>query len=153
MPGATNRVVATLTDYNQDRASDAALLTILNRRFDEVKLWPQGPGDAAYFVSLGVAGSAILDPTVQAFDEELLRPSSSYVGLRLHGGIRAMQLGVPSLVLSVDNRAREIAASVGLTCPSRHSATEIDRLLNSTSVAILDIPVGSIDDWLAQWMI
>lgn len=151
MPGGTHRVVATLTDYTQDRASDGALLTALNHRFDEVMLWPQGPGDASYFKSLGVADSSILAPTVEAFDQELLQPGTSYVGLRLHGGSRAVQLKVPSLVVSVDNRAREISKSVGLVCPSRHDMNEIRELLDSRHVQLLDMPHGNIADWSKQW--
>ncbi len=151
MPGGAHRVVVTLTDYTQDRASDGALLNILRERFDEVWLWPQGPGDAAYFGSLGVADSDVLEPSVEAFDHELLQPGTSYVGLRLHGGIRATQLKVPSLVLSVDNRAREISRSVGLVCPSRHDLTGIRTLLGSSERHPLDMPHENIADWSKQW--
>lgn len=151
MPGGSTRVVATFTDYTQDRASDAALITLLRGRFDEVRLWPQGPGDSSYFKSLGVPSSAILGRTVEAFDNALAVPDTAYVGLRLHGGIRAAQLNIPSLILSVDNRAREIGRSIGLVCPSRHSLSVIRPLLESTDVSTLRLPHQNISAWLAQW--
>jgi polysaccharide pyruvyl transferase WcaK-like protein len=152
LPGQESRVVVTLTDYNQERAADEQLVRILGDRFDEVAYWPQGPGDAKYLASLdGVAPEQILEPTLMAFDNALLAGETAYVGLRLHGGIRAIQLGVPSLVLSVDNRAREISRSVGLVAPSRFALTDIKRDIRSGREQALAIPAARIEEWVAEW--
>ena len=152
LPSNERRAVVTLTDYNQERAADEHLVRTLNGRFEEVRYWPQGPGDAAYLMSLaGVTAEQILLPTLEAFDAALLADDTAYVGLRLHGGIRAIQLGVPSLILSVDNRAREISRSVDLVAPSRFAINDIDRALESGETRELAIPTETIDAWRREW--
>lgn len=153
LPGEETRAVVTLTDYNQERAADQQLVNMLNDRFDEVLYWPQGPGDATYLSSLaGIQPTQILAPTLEAFDESLLGGDTAYVGLRLHGGIRAIQLGVPALVLSVDNRAREISRSVGLAAPSRFALNDIGRELRSGRDNELAIPAERIEEWIGEWV-
>lgn len=152
LPSGQSRVVVTLTDYNQERAADEWLVAALQREFDELVFWPQGPGDASYISSLaGTGGARVLDPTVDAFDTALGQPSTAYVGLRLHGGIRAIQMNVPSLILSVDNRAREIRKSVGLAAPSRFALNEIDNAMTSGADVALDLPTGEIEKWTQRW--
>ena len=68
-----------------------------------------------------------------------------------HGGIRAMQRGVPTLVLSIDNRAREIARSVGLRAPSRNAARRYREDLRSGEVVRIDVPRDAVDSWRARW--
>ncbi len=153
MPGGNARVVVTLTDYNQERSADQHLVSTINAMFDDVLFWPQGPGDRAYILSLsGTTESQILPPTLEGFDNALKQSSTAYVGLRLHGGIRAMQFGVPSLILSVDNRAREIAKSVGLVAPSRHAIGQVADLLRSESTHRLRLPSAAIEGWRSRWI-
>ncbi|MCC2034060.1 polysaccharide pyruvyl transferase family protein [Microbacterium allomyrinae] len=152
LPSNERRAVVTLTDYNQERAADEQLVRALNSRFDEVLYWPQGPGDAVYLTSLaGVGPEQILAPTLEAFDAALLAGDTAYVGLRLHGGVRAIQLGVPSLILSVDNRAREISKSVDLAAPSRFAVNEIEHAMRSGEERKLAIPTETIDGWRRGW--
>ena len=151
-PRGGGRVVTTLTDYNQDRRADERLVELLNGRFAEVLYWPQGPGDRAYIESLrGSASGVILEPTVSAFNAELRRPGTEYLGLRLHAGIRAIQMGVPTLILGIDNRATEISRSVGLGVISRHALNQIGSALDAPRVINLALPRPEIDAWLASW--
>lgn len=152
LPGAEKRAVVTLTDYNQERAADQELVRILNDRFEQVLYWPQGPGDAAYLSTLeGIGATQLLSADLESFDQALLTPDTAYVGLRLHGGIRAIQHGVPSLVLSVDNRAREIGRSVGLVAPSRFALNEIKYSVSAGTESRLAIPTDEIEEWMAGW--
>ncbi|GAA4166170.1 hypothetical protein GCM10022286_30400 [Gryllotalpicola daejeonensis] len=152
LPGGQRRVIATFTDYNQDPLADRRLIDLLETRFEEVLYWPQGPGDERYLRSIAGDEVRLIPPELAAFDAELREPSTAYVGLRLHGGIRAMQQGVPTLILSIDNRAREIARSVGLVAPSRHALDRIAALLDSPQPKTLHLPRVEIDAWRAQWV-
>lgn len=152
LPSGERRVIATFTDYNQDPRADRRLIELLEARFDEVLYWPQGPGDERYLRSLVAGEPRLIPATLAAFDAELRVPSTAYVGLRLHGGIRAMQFGVPTLILSIDNRAREIARSVGLVAPSRHALGRVAALLELPHPVALDLPRAEIAAWRAQWV-
>jgi hypothetical protein len=153
LPSAQSRVVVTLTDYNQERAADEWFVALVNRRFDEVVYWPQGPGDAAYIASLGgTEGREVLRPDLESFDRALREPDTAYAGLRLHGGIRAIQFGVPSLILSIDNRAREIRESIGLAAPSRHALNDVEAAISSGERVSLRLPREDIDDWRQTWL-
>ncbi|WP_161784553.1 polysaccharide pyruvyl transferase family protein [Clavibacter michiganensis] len=150
MPTDQVRVIVTLTDYNQDPLADKRLVDLLSQRF-EVLFWPQGPGDRRYIEQLVGAEAAFVEPSLAAFDAALDEPGTAYVGLRLHGGIRAMQRGVPSLILSIDNRAREISRSVGLHAPSRNSFRDVRESLESGQVVDIDLPTAAIAEWTADW--
>jgi polysaccharide pyruvyl transferase WcaK-like protein len=151
LPANEQRVIVTLTDYNQDPLADRRLIDLLKSKF-EVLFWPQGPGDKRYIESLEPQARFIA-PTLSAFDEALQTPGTAYVGLRLHGGIRALQFGVPSLILSIDNRAREISKSVGLFAPSRNDFRTIALALSGLPSVELRLPKESIRKWKNEWSI
>ena len=152
LPSPGGAVVVTLTDYNQDPLADERLIALLEAQYDQISFWPQGPGDAAYLRSLR-PGADILEPTLAAFDEALLEHDRTrYVGLRLHAGVRAMQLGRPSLPLSIDNRAREISRSVGLVAPSRHDLKAVEAAILHQSDKQLSLPTAAIKKWRELWL-
>lgn len=150
LPSTEKRVIATFTDYNQDPLADRRLIDLLESRY-EVLYWPQGPGDRRYIESISPTTPTFIDPSLAAFDHELQQPDTAYVGLRLHGGIRAMQFGVPSLILSIDNRAREISRSVGLRAPSRHAFRDIELALAGQAPVPVQLPAETIDSWTKNW--
>lgn len=152
LPSAGKSVVVTLTDYNQDPLADERLIRLLESMFSSISFWPQGPGDEAYLRSLR-PNALVLEPTLEAFDAAMLADASvSYIGLRLHAGVRAMQLGRASLPLSIDNRAREISLSIGLVAPSRHDLRMLEELLLEGGAQVLSIPDASIEAWRGRWV-
>jgi hypothetical protein len=151
LPSGQRRAVVTFTDYSQDPLADGRLVRELAERFDEVLFWPQGPGDPSYIDQVRAGVGTLLGPGLDELDSVLAEPDTAYVGLRLHGGIRAMQRGVPSLVLSIDNRAREIARSVGLRAPSRHAARAYRQDLESGETVGIAVPRDSVQRWRASW--
>ncbi|TFC05567.1 polysaccharide pyruvyl transferase family protein [Cryobacterium adonitolivorans] len=150
LPSTQNRIIATFTDYNQDPLADRRLIDLLESRHD-VLYWPQGPGDRRYIESISPGTPNFIDASLAAFDHELQQPDTAYVGLRLHGGIRALQFGVPSLILSIDNRAREISRSVGLRAPSRHAFRDIEHALDGQSPVAIELPADAIESWTNTW--
>jgi hypothetical protein len=150
LPSTEGRVIATFTDYNQDPLADRRLIDLLEARY-EVLYWPQGPGDRSYIESISEKKPTFIDASLSAFDTELQKPDTAYIGLRLHGGIRALQFGVPSLILSIDNRAREISRSVGLNAPSRHAFRDIENALNTPNPVAIKLPTDAIRSWTKSW--
>lgn len=116
-------VVLTLTDYSRHPETDQFLLDNLALRFKRVHFWPQGFGDEEYLKSLSVPSNLrILPRSLLSLNESLLR--ASYVGTRLHAGVRAAQLQVPSLVIGIDNRAVEIGRDTNFPVLDRSKVFE-----------------------------
>jgi polysaccharide pyruvyl transferase WcaK-like protein len=105
-------VVVTLTDYHRNIERDIALIKNALEKFNQVFFWPQGTLDCQYLQTFSSAIDfnriQILDPNLQALDN-ILKSGASYVGTRLHAGIRALQFRRPSFIIPIDNRAVEIA--------------------------------------------
>jgi polysaccharide pyruvyl transferase WcaK-like protein len=145
-------VVATITGHSPDLKQDQEMLNILALNYERVLIWPQGGEDLRYLSNLRIpTNGVILNRGLESFNQALA--GRVYVGTRLHAGIRASQLGCPSLVISIDNRAREIgkdtnypilermllqeslqAAIFGLRSPTRLSLQR-DVILDFKSVA------------------
>ncbi len=146
-PGS--RVVLTLTDYNKSPDDDRALYNLLTDSYDEVVLWPQGSGDAAYAARLGLS-MEVLDEGTASLDAALRVPSTDYVGTRLHAGIRSLQLGCRTVILAVDNRATEMARDVNLPVVGRGDRDGLTRALQRTEQMALRLPHAAISAWRAQ---
>jgi len=121
--GLEREVVTSVTDYRKDHARDNNLLDQLSSQFDKVLLWPQSHGDVEYANELDLPANVVrLNPDLAEF--ERMVEGRIYVGTRLHAGIRASQLGRPSLVVVVDNRAREICGDTNFPSVERNEICE-----------------------------
>lgn len=118
-------VVFTLTDYSRKVSEDRWLVQHLLASYQHVVFFPQGTGDVTYLQSLieheDFGTVEILERSMGAYNQLLEDQNVDYVGTRLHGGIRALQKGRRSIIISVDNRAEVIAKDTGLPVVPRAS--------------------------------
>lgn len=144
--------VVTLNAFDRD-PSDAAFAEIVSRRYDTVYMWPQSIEDMAYATYLFGNRAVMLAPTLAAFDALLEGDEGvDYVGYRLHGGIRALQRRRRTLVVSVDNRAVEIARDTGLPTIARPEiARDLADRLGAAWPTPITIPLAAIDAWRSQF--
>lgn len=121
--------IFSLTDYDKAPKEDSELIKQLSSLYDgNIILWPQGAGDLSYAQSLGYTGKYI-EPNLDSYIEFLENtPSVDYVGTRLHAGVLALEFGVNTLVVAIDNRATEISRDINLPIINRN---EISNLTNS----------------------
>jgi polysaccharide pyruvyl transferase WcaK-like protein len=145
------RVITTLTDYRRDPANDAHMLKTLTQSYSQTLLWMQGRDDLAYFKSLGVEGIGILPPTLAAFDLALQEAETDYAGTRLHAGIRALQKGNRALIVSVDNRAREMGKDFGLPVLERSDIAALEARLHAAEPLRIKLPEAEISAWRGQF--
>jgi glycosyltransferase involved in cell wall biosynthesis len=156
--GIAQDVVTTLTDYKADPEADRYLLDHLASRYRRVYVWIQGTGDFAYLkrlcASAPIPSLRVVPATLEAYDKLLASGLElDYIGTRLHAGVRALQHGRRSLILAVDNRAREISADTGLPCIQRESVRQqLAARLTDASARGIRLPSGAIRDWLAQFL-
>lgn len=113
--GQAREVVATITDYRRDPERDNEMLAILSRNYDHIHLWLQGKQDGEYLQTLNVPENLTTIAATLADYEAMLQPGKvDYVGTRLHAGIHALNYGVRSIILAVDNRATEMGQDIHL---------------------------------------
>lgn len=145
------RVITTLTDYRKDPERDTQMLEVLKRNYGQVDLWMQGSRDLDYLKSLGVKDIKPIAPSLAAFDAELAREGTDFVGTRLHAGIRALQHGRRALILSVDNRAREMGRDFGLPVLERSDIAMLEERVSVATPLKLALPHAQIEAWRAQF--
>lgn len=143
-------VIATITDYNKDKARDTRLFSELRRRYERVYLWPQGAGDAAYVRSIA-DDIHLLDPSLDEFNAALDSNQFDYIGTRLHAGIRALQRGISSYIVAVDNRATEMARGTGLPVISGRLDPSDWALVDDRRPIKIILPDEAIDEWTLKF--
>src|SRR6218665_882732 len=112
-------VVATLTGYKPDPVADRAFFDLLCKSYKHVYFWTQQTEDFEYAQKLAEGRIQFLSPSLKAYTRFLSENHTDYIGSRLHGGMRAIQLGKRALILAVDNRATEISRDTGLAVVER----------------------------------
>lgn len=147
-----SRVVTTFTDYNPDKLRDRATLKMLLSNYEGVYVWPQSEGDPEYLRSLGLPDEVtVLPPNLEAYDRLLLAGSIDYVGTRLHGGIRALQHGVRTFILAIDNRAKELHRSVNLPIIMPDEFHRLEEVVHSPHDVTIQLPEAAISKFLGQF--
>ena len=144
-------VLLTITSYKKDKTRDKKVYSLLEEHYDIVYLWPQGAKDYEYAKAVVGEKCRILPPSLGSFDKTLARDSLDYIGTRLHGGIRALNHKKRSLILAVDNRAKEIAASTNLPVVDRANIEEIKEWIYSRKETKLNLPIEEIEKWKEQF--
>lgn len=144
--------VFSLTDYAKAPLKDKCLIQTLERLYGKKTLfWPQGSGDLNYVKELGYKGECLpedLDQLISAFSA-LDKPD--YVGTRLHAGILAMEFGIRSLIIGVDNRAIEIARDINLNLILRDEIQELEGRLIGDMRTELMLSNSDIKLWQEQF--
>lgn len=144
--------VVTLNAFDRNE-SDVTFAETVSGLYETVYVWPQSIEDVAYASYLFGDRAVMLAPTLADFDDLLESDQKiDYVGYRLHGGIRALQRRRRTLVVSVDNRAVEIARDTGLPTIARPEIKRdlADRLRSEWPTEIT-IPLAAIEAWRGQF--
>lgn len=150
----SSQVITTLTDYMRDPQKDKAMLELLIKEYKKVYFWVQNDQDYVYVSSLvDVDKLQIVPPVLGAYDKVLGQGNIDYVGTRLHGGVRALNYRCRSIILSIDNRATEIARDTNLMVVPRGNIHQLQELINGEWATEIHIPVESIEKWKKQFIV
>lgn len=147
----SDAVVFTITDYYPNKKRDSALIKTLKELYDKIYFFPQGTSDIKYLTELGVIQDiSILTPRLRTLDD-ILATGVDYVGTRLHAGIRALQHRCRSLIIGIDNRAKEMSRDFSLpVLPEEDIELLRDRLIGESRLQ-LNIPWKNIVLWKSQF--
>ena len=148
----SNRVVFTLTAYTIARAVDEKIINTLVDNYDEVYFWPQGLRDYQYLKSFkNTEKIQVLTASKDAYDEFLTKNDTDYVGTRLHGGIYAMRHGRRSIIVAIDERAREINKVNHLNCIDMNDIKALPEFINSEFETCVKMDFDAINRWKSQF--
>ena len=148
----STRVVFTLTDYAKNIEKDQELINILRKNYKTVYFWPQGSDDYEYILSLDYKNIHIISPQLDYYRSLLQSGSIDFVGTRWHAGVFAMQNNVRSIILIVDNRARDIQENYNINAIERDElSVKLDGMINSTFTTDIKINQDKINEWKSQF--
>lgn len=144
-------VICTFTDYNKDFDKDKELARILFNNYEKVYCWIQGTEDYEYINSISDK-FILVDPHLEDYDNVLNGDFElDYVGTRLHAGIRAMQKSRRSIILSIDNRAREMGRDYNLNIIERDDIENLEKYINSDFKTDIKLNLENINKWKSQF--
>ncbi len=144
-------VITTLNTYMKDRDADAALLALLQSKYERVFAWVQTYADQDYLKRL-FPGVELIAPNLASYDAMLASDIAlDYVGNRLHAGIRALQKGRRAVIIEIDNRAREMGRDFKLPTVPRDDFGRLERMIHGPLETEIALPRADIERWLAQW--
>ncbi|PWA04037.1 polysaccharide pyruvyl transferase family protein [Flavobacterium psychrotolerans] len=155
-----NNVLLMLTDYHPNAEIDNKLINILLEKFsDKIFFFPQGKGDIDYIKSLKSYNEnrnrfVLLNHDINDLNE-LIKSNSDfvYIGTRLHGGVRCLQNGISGLILSNDNRSKELGNDINLAVINRDDFSKIvDWIEFKSDFGRISLPQKNIENWKLQFV-
>lgn len=148
-----DRVITTITDYDTDETNDKLMLDILLDKYREVFVWLQGTADEKYLRKYHqIEKLNIIGNDLNSFNNILSQSKIDYVGTRLHAGIHAMNYGIRSIIIAIDNRAIEMGKDFNLPIILRNEIGEklADKIDNDFET-IIRLPSENIKKWKSQF--
>lgn len=152
-------VITSVHAYNKSIKRDMFLLKTLTEEYKKVYVWLQSDGDEAYAKHLleqleyKKDDVIFIDGNLETYRNYLRNLSrTDYVGLRLHGGIEALNRGHRTIIIAVDNRATEIARDTNLPTIDRSVIQEkLSEKINSTFETKITMPWEAIEKFNKQF--
>lgn len=157
-----DNALVTITDYSRRPPLDAEMLSIVLSKYRKVYFWPQGVDDLSYLQMLIDYDRLINSNRIEIIGSGLHSlnkfisinsQSIDYIGTRLHCGIHCLNSGIRSLIVSVDNRARDIHRDTNLPIIFREDIPgHLEELIVRSRQTQIHLPWDSIDRWKAQFI-
>ena len=149
----TSDVVTTITNYNRDYLQDKYMLDVLKRKYQTVYIWIQSYYDIAYLQEIcNVDEYKLIPPSMEKYTE-ILQTGIDYVGTRLHAGIHALNNKCRTIIVSVDNRAKEISRDTKLFVIEREDLQEkLEKAIVDDLKCEIVIPTEEIKQWKEQFV-
>lgn len=152
-------VLLMLTDYHPNPFFDNKLIEILLQKFeDKIYFFPQGFRDIEYLKTLksfieNKNRFILLRHNISDLNQLIKFDSNFvYIGTRLHGGIKCLQNGISSLILSNDNRSKELGNDINLAVVDRNDFLSIiDWIDYKSNFGNISLPMENIKKWKLQF--
>ena len=95
----------------------------------------------------------IRDSSYASFKEYIKNEEFVYIGTRLHAGIKCIDAGRKSIIISIDHRSAEIANDTFIPVVKRGEYTIISNWIEKKEVfnKPIQIPLEDIEKWKTQF--
>jgi len=147
--------IFTITDYCQNKEYDSQLIECLLKNFSDIYFFPQGAKDLEYVNRLDIfSKNKSRIKLINSIPEyqNILEGEVTYIGTRLHGGVKALQQNTDALILAVDNRATEIKRDINLPVIQRAEISNIQDWIDGKEMfSPIKIDSASINKWKNQF--
>ena len=141
-----------MTGVQRDPKIDQKLIDILQKNYKEVFFYDQTIWDMEYFLGMrNIEGIKIVGSSLSEYGDVLDSGNIEYVGTRLHGGVFAMQHKVRSLIVNIDNRARNMSKVNNFNIIERDDIEELEDKINSRFETNVRMDYELLDNWLSQF--
>lgn len=148
----SNQVVTSLTYYKPDIQRDRYMFYVLKENYEKIYLWIQQADDYEYFLSLGIDFHVeIISPQLAKYEHLLSTHDIDFIGSRLHGGIHALNYKKRSLIIGVDNRAKEINKDTNLPFIDRNNIENLNSWIKGNTKTEIILPHDNIKEWKSQF--
>ena len=94
----------------------------------------------------------IVAPALEAFAEVLDNNDIDYIGTRLHGGIFAIQHKKRVIIITLDNRARNIQKVNNINVLERENMDKLESLIKSSFKTDIWVDFEVINKWKSQFL-
>jgi polysaccharide pyruvyl transferase WcaK-like protein len=149
----SDNVVFTLHYGRKDFINDKKMINTLFKIYKNVYFFPQTPNDIEYLNTFKIEKQIITIPSnLNAYSKLLENTDIDYVGVRLHGGIYAMNKKKRTVIILVDERMRNIHKSNNLNCIERENIDNLSDLLTSDIITNVYLDYDSINNWKKQFL-
>ena len=148
----SKEVVFDFHDENKNPEADQKFLDMLIRNYDKLYFWPQALNDIKYLNTFrNIENIEIVPPSLEGYGYLLDTKDIDYVGMRLHGGIFAMQHKKRAIIVSVDHRAKNINKTNKINSIPRIELEKIEEKLNSEFETKVFVDYEKINQWMSQF--
>ena len=149
----SDEVIFTLTGSQRDAKRDQKMLDILKKNYRKRYFYVQTIWDMDYFNTLnGLEDVEIVSPDIGSYGTFLDSHDVDYVGTRLHGGVFAMQHKKRAIILTIDNRARNITKVSNINTLERKKINELDDMINSNIITSVTMDYSILNKWKGQFL-
>lgn len=148
----SNTALITLTARGEVNVNEQKMIDIVQNNYSKVYCWIQGDRDLDYFNKFSnTENIELIPPTKDAYENILNTVDLDYIGTRLHGGVYAMRHRKRSIIIAIDERAKEINAGNNLNCLMIDEMDKLDDMINSEFETKIVMPFDEIARWKAQF--
>lgn len=150
----SEKVVVTLTDYDKDYKEDKLLFDIIAKNYKNIYFWPQGSGDLEYINDLLKNTNIdyeIISPNYESYYKFLEENECDFIGTRLHGGIKALQMSKRTIIIGIDNRALEMKKNNLPVIARNEIKSKLELKIKSNFSIDINLLDKEIENWKKQF--
>lgn len=148
----SDTALITLTARPELNPNEQKMIDIVQKNYSKVYCWIQGDRDLDYFNKFSnTENIELIPPSKDAYENILNTVDLDYIGTRLHGGVYAMRHRKRSIIIAIDERAKEINEGNNLNCLMIDEMNKLDDMINSEFETKIVMPFDEIARWKAQF--